>query len=260
TPWASPSVLIDRLEVLADLPYSAVWAHQTLDELRQLTENDRFAARDANARLNHLTALAAKAVELANASEDDHLRAELLRAHWALERRVQCWTLMREIVVASAHSNRFAARVPVDSTSNVMSGQGTEPTELTSLSDQLESYERTRSPRIARAIIERQRLLSQSPDTKEQALADQIEQNYRNANIRVAVTGALLTRYVPQSGSEIQPVHDRIVGTPVNGISHTVTENRVNLLPDDSRWNMGLTANGTVSSDTVANGGSALVR
>ena len=30
TPWATPSVLLDRLEVLADLPYSADWARQTL--------------------------------------------------------------------------------------------------------------------------------------------------------------------------------------------------------------------------------------
>src|SRR4029077_21001375 len=51
-----------------------------------------------------------------------------------------------------------------------------------------------------------------------------------------------------------------IVGTPVHGVSHTIAENRVNLLPDDSRWNMGLTAHGTVSSDTVANGGSAMLR
>jgi hypothetical protein len=259
TPWSAPTVLINRLEVLADLPYSADWAHQALDELRQLTENDRFVATEASARLSHLSALASKAAELANATDDDHLRAELLRAHWGLERRVQCWSLMREIVVASAGSNRFAARVPWGSTSNAMSGQGTEPTDLSSLSDQLESYERTRTPRIARAIIERQRELAQSADTNQQALADQIEQNYRNANIRVAVTAALLSRYVTQPQPEMRPVHDRIVGTPVHGISQTVAESRINLAPDTARWNLGLESNGTVSSDTLANGGSAIL-
>jgi hypothetical protein len=259
TPWSVPTALINRLEVLADLPYSADWAHQTLDELRQLTENDYFGATEASARLSHLTALASKAVELADATDDDHLRAELLRAHWGLERRVQCWSLMRELVVASAGANRFAARVPWSATPNVMSGQGTEPTDLASLSDQLESYERTRTPRIARAILQRQRELAQSTDTNEQALADQIEQNYRNANIRVAVTAALLGRFVTQPEPQNQSVNDRIVGTPVHGMSQTVAESRINLAPDTARWNLGLQSNGTVSSDTLANGGSAVL-
>ena len=119
TPWSPPTSLINRLEVLADLPYSADWAHQTLDELRQLTENDHFSPVEASARLSHLSALATMAVGMAGETDDDHLRAELLRAHWGLDRRVQCWSLMREIVVASANSNRFAARVPWGSTSNV---------------------------------------------------------------------------------------------------------------------------------------------
>jgi hypothetical protein len=123
----------------------------------------------------------------------------------------------------------------------------------------LESYERTRTPRIARAIVERQRQLAESKDTNEQALAEQIEQNYRNANIRVAVTAALLSRYVTQPQPEVLPVNDRIVGTPVHGMSQTVAESRVNLAPDAARWNLGLQSNGTVSSDTLANGGSAVL-
>jgi hypothetical protein len=259
TPWSPPTSLINRLEVLADLPYTADWAHETLDELRQLTENDHFSPVEASARLTHLSALATIAVGMASETDDDHLRAELLRAHWGLDRRVQCWSLMREIVVASANSNRFAARVPWGSTSSVESGQGTEPIELSSLSDQLESYERTRTPRIARAIVERQRILAQSADTNEQALADQIEQNYRNANIRVAVTASLLSRYVSQPQPEFSQVNDRIVGTPVHGMSQTVADARVNLAPDAARWNLGLQSNGTVSSDTLADGGSAVL-
>jgi hypothetical protein len=57
----------------------------------------------------------------------------------------------------------------------------------------------------------------------------------------------------------VQPVRDRIVGTPVYGVSQTVADSQVNLEPDTARWNLGLQSNGTVSSDTLANGGSAVL-
>ena len=61
---------------------------------------------------------------MAEGTDDDCLRAELLRAHWGLNRRLQCWSLMRDIAVASVAENRFAARVPWTGSSNALSGQG----------------------------------------------------------------------------------------------------------------------------------------
>jgi hypothetical protein len=255
SPWSEPTILIRRLEVLAQHPYSADWARQSLDDLRALTEVERPRTSDIAARLEHLQTLTAEALQLANATHDDRLRAELLRSHWGLARRLQCWSLMRDIVVASLAENRFAARVPWDATTNALSGQGTEPADLHSLSDDLEAYERTRTPRLARAIVERQRLLAQSNDDRQRELADQIEQNYRNANVRLALSAAMLERFVPQQQEELSPVHDRIVGTPVRGHSITTAQNKVKLEPDAGRWNMGLESDGTVDSQTVADGG-----
>jgi hypothetical protein len=166
---------------------------------------------------------------------------------------------MRDIVVASRGENRFAARVPWDEAANALAGQGTELADLHSLSDDLEAYERTRAPRLARAIVERQRLLAQSHDARQRELADQIEQNYRNSNVRLALSAEMLERFVPQQQEELGLVRDRIVGTPVRGQSVTTAENRVKLEPDDACWNMGLESDGTVDSQTVADGGQVLI-
>ena len=254
-PWSAPSVLIDRLEVLARHPYTAVWARQTLDDVQALTEVERPRPDAVAAQLGHLQSLAAQSLQLANATNDDRLRAELLRAHWGLVRRLECWSLMRDIVVASLAENRFAARVPWDATTNAMSGQGAELADLHSLSDDLEAYELTRTPRLARAIVERQRLLAQSNDGRQRELAEQIEQNYRNANVRFALSAEMLERFVPQQQEELSPIRERIVGTPVRGHSTTSAENRVKLEPDSGCWNMGLESDGTVDSQTVADGG-----
>ena len=163
---------------------------------------------------------------------------------------------MRDIVVASLAENRFAARVPWDSTTNALSGQGTaEPADLHSLSNDLETYERTRTPRLARAIVQRQRLLAESNDARQRELAEQLEQNYRNANVRLAISAEMLERFVAQQHEEVSPVHDRIAGTPVRGESITSADNKVKLEPDASRWNMGLESDGTVDSQTVADAG-----
>ncbi len=255
TPWCLPDVLVERLEVLAAHPYSADWARQTIDEVRALTQSERPSAAATAARLERLHTLAEQAFTLAEASDDDCLRADLLRAHWGLARRLECWSLMRDIAVASVAENRFAAREPWDETKSVLIGQGTQPADLRSLSVDLEAYERSRSPRLARAILERQRLLAQANDSREHELADQIEQNYRNANVRLALSAELLERFIPKQQSEMSPVHDRIVGTPVRGQSITSSENKVNLEPDPERWHVNLESDGTVDSDTVADSG-----
>ena len=92
-------------------------------------------------------------------------------------------------------------------------------------------------------------------DARQRELANQIEQNYRNANVRLALSAELLQRFVPKQQSEMSPVRDRIVGTPVRGQSITTSENTVHLQPDAERWHVNLESDGTVDSDTVADGG-----
>lgn len=260
SPWCSPTMLLERLEVLTHHPYTNHWAWETIGQLQPLTENRQLRSEEVAARLLRLQTLAAEARELADATNDETLRAELLRAHWGLSRRIACWGLMRDIVVASAAANRFATRLPWEPLPNALAGQGAAPADLQSLSGDLEHYEHTRSPKLARAIVERQRLLAASADLRQRELADQLEQNYRNANVRFAISAAMMERFVEQPEPQFSPVRDRIAGTPVRGRSETFAENNVQLRPDEARWNLGLESQGMVQSNTVADGGQAKVR
>ena len=259
SPWCTPVTLVNRLKLLAGEPCSADWAREALDEVGALTSNDRPSPAAAAHHLALLQALSQEAIRLASSAEDTRLCAELLRAHWGIDRRLQCWSLMRNIAVAAAAKNRFATRVPWNSTANAYAGQGSDAPDLHSLSSDLETYEQNRSPRLARSILKHQVRLAQSPDARQQELARQIEENYRNSNVRVAISAKLIQRFVPKQQNEMRPVRDRIVGTPVRGQSITNSENNVVLHPDTERWHVDLQSTGTVDSDTVADGGQVRV-
>jgi hypothetical protein len=262
-PWCTPTVLMERLAVLSEHPYTNTWAQSTIAELESLTREERPNPAMVAVQLGTLDTLAGQSLALVESTDDDRLRAELLRAHWGLKRRLECWSLMRDIAVASAADNRFAARESTDrsviAVGDAFSGQGTADANLRALSGDLEAYEASRAPRLARAILQRQRLLAQSQQPRQAELANEIEQNYRNANVRLAISGELLQRFVPKQQSEISAVHDRIAGTPVRGQSITNSDNQLRLEPDAQRWHVNLESDGTVDSDTLADGGQVKV-
>ena len=197
---------------------------------------------------------------LAEASDDDVLRAELLRAHWGLERRLDCWSPMREIAARSLAERRMAARSSVISKFSILPGQVVDSVDLASFSANLEAYEQEPTPRLAWEIRQQQHALRSSSDVEQIALANAVEQHYRNANVRMAVTGDLLNRLVSQEMAEMRPVHERIAGTPVRGRSMTYAENRIQLEPDDSRLRLGWETEGTVNSLTHTEGGPATLK
>jgi hypothetical protein len=258
-PWSSPTVLLARLAVLAEHPHSRDWAQVTIAELKSLTSDDHPNPTKAASQLATLESLSTEARTLAEATTDGRLKAELLRAHWGLERRLDCWSLMHDIAVASAAENRFAARETSGAGVDAFAGQGTVDADLHALSTELEAYEAVRAPRLARVIVKRQRLLAESAQPRQQELANEIEQNYRNANVRLAISGELLQRFVPKQQSETSRVHERIAGTPVRGQSVTNSDNHIRLEPDAHRWHVNLETDGTVDSDTVADGGQVKV-
>ncbi|TWT38237.1 hypothetical protein KOR34_32060 [Posidoniimonas corsicana] len=125
------------------------------------------------------------------------------------------------------------------------------------LVNDLELYELKPNPELAERIATRRNLLRRSAAEGHQQLASQIEQNYRNANVRVALAAHLLQRLLPQPQPEAQPVAERIAGTPVRGSALTSTDIRLRLTPDPRAWRITLEARGAVTARTVADGGPA---
>ncbi len=85
-PWCVPQVLFEQIERLSRHPVSAAWAHSTLAQLRTVTQRDRWEQGDVSHLLLGLSQSAEQAKKMANDSDDDRLRVELLRAHWGIAR------------------------------------------------------------------------------------------------------------------------------------------------------------------------------
>ncbi len=254
TIWSRPDLLLSQLERLALQPFAAQWANDTLTQLKTLAEGPRRDAGQTAALLDRLDKSAESAVRLAEQTDNEALCVELLRAHWALERRLDCWTAMRDIRLAAISDTRIASRGPLGPLFRGAADALPSSNHLESLSAGLEAYEQTRDPELGRhvALVEQQ--LRSSSDDLDQALADAVENNYRNANVRVAITADLLNRFVSQQRAEARPVRERIAGTPVRGQSATMSWTRVELQPTIGRWQLALYTQGTVESDTSSVG------
>jgi hypothetical protein len=248
--WSAPDVLLAQIEHLTHYPHSEQWALATLERIRALVEGDRRDRGRSAALLAALSESAAQAVPLAEQSPDERLRVELLRAHWALERRLACWTAMRDIRTAAISRARIAARGSLAPYFQ----NWTPDDELETLSADLESYERFRDPHIGRQVAQSQRQLRSSSSDLDHALAEAVEENYRNANVRVAVTAEMLNRFVAQERVQARPVRERIAGTPVRGHSETTSRSQITFQPTLGRWQMQMRTDGVVESETSSVG------
>ena len=258
-PWCVPQSLFEQLERLSRHPYSATWAQTTLEQLRSITQLDVLDGTHVPVLLLDLSRAAQQAARMAEETGDDRLRVELLRAHWALARRLDCWSLIHDIRIAEKTGARIASRGSLNSLFHdheqpiVPRGDGP-------LTSDLEQYEESRDAELGRRVAQQKQTLEASPDSLDQSLAEAVEQHYRNANVRVAVTDDLINRMLGEPRSEMRPVRDRIAGTPVRGSSHTISESRVSLEPARGHWQIDLQAQGVVQSDTLADGGRARLR
>lgn len=91
-----------------------------------------------------------------------------------------------------------------------------------------------------------------SEDARDTATAQAIQLHYRNANVRLAVSGELLNRLVPEIPATREPVADKILGASISGQSYISNRLQVELIPDPSQVQLRLQTVGTVHSNTVA--------
>jgi hypothetical protein len=252
--WSAPEVLLAQIEYLTHYPYTENWALTTLEQLRALVAEDRRDRGQAAALLAALSESSAAAVELAERANHDRLRVELLRAHWGLERRLDCWTAMRDVRTAAISEARLASRSNAGRFFAGWSMEEATQRKLESLSADLESYERFRDPHVGRRVAQVQRQMRTSTSDLDHALADAVEENYRNANVRVAITDDMLNRFLSQERVQSRPVDERIAGTPVRGQSETVSKSQITLQPAVGRWQMQMKTDGVVESNTSSIG------
>lgn len=276
-----PLTAAAQLDRVAESRELAPWAWAVAYRLRTLgsTSADNRTAHRALVSLSEAADEAfAQAADLSNERE----AAELRRAGYALTRRVATWRAEQSTTLATMRRDnelaRLASRDRLAGARWAMSAKGlgllpgtvlADPVEeprlpatnpVLRVAQRLETYEQRPTSRLARWLATDAARLATSEETDAQQLANSIEQNYRNANVRVAIAADLIERMIPQPEAMTTVVRDRIAGTPVSGRATTTTSLGIRLTPDDSAWRLGIQADGVVKSQTVSRGGPARVR
>ncbi|HEY2826352.1 MAG TPA: hypothetical protein VGJ04_02035 [Pirellulales bacterium] len=121
----------------------------------------------------------------------------------------------------------------------------------------IEQYENSGLPTDARYVATALRRLNWSAAEQDRQIAHQLDEHYRNANIRIALTATFFNRMVPEQPVANGVVNDTILGAWVNGTSKTNAQLSVKLIPDPKRLHLWFDAQGTVDSSTLSTSGPA---
>jgi hypothetical protein len=153
--------------------------------------------------------------------------------------------------------HEFLSRPPFCQLVESLRPSGHDPVDLGGLVAALEERESRDGSLVANQIADMYQILRWSADNTQVQLAEAVNDNYRNANVRVALSAELLNRFVPPPQIMAEPVVDNIRGADVVGRSESMARLRIVLLPDRLRWRMGLEAHGDVASETESSKGPA---
>ena len=132
-----------------------------------------------------------------------------------------------------------------------------EPVDYQSLLVDLERYELDFDSQVARRIAHNYQILRWSRDAGVVRVAELLNAFYRNANVRVALSGQLINRLLPPPQQTNEESYDNILDADVHSYSQATTSLNVSLIPDRRRWQIGLEANGQVYSDSESRKGIA---
>ncbi len=121
----------------------------------------------------------------------------------------------------------------------------------------VERYEQTLSAKDAKGVAHGFQVLRWSTNEAEMRLAQPLNDHYRNANVRVAISASLINRVLPDEHATVENVDDVIHSARVSGHSQTSSRLRVFLVPDRWQWRLGLEAKGDVAAQTESRKGPA---
>ncbi|MDX1945935.1 MAG: hypothetical protein SFU86_11100 [Pirellulaceae bacterium] len=109
--WAYPAGLIEQLNVLsATLPEAGNWARRAKAEAEHLAHIEQLGSSAAGESLDRLAGLAAEARTIARTLPTDQARSQMLRAGYAIVRRLEIW----DQVHAAAKRGKLAVAPVLD--------------------------------------------------------------------------------------------------------------------------------------------------
>ena len=135
----------------------------------------------------------------------------------------------------SPQQKRFAAMGPLAALTTELRRLTSESVDPAALLEHLEQYEASRLPSDSRRLADDLHSFGVASTKEQRRLGESLDANYRNANMRIAISAELMNRLIPPQPVEYAPVRDTVMGMPVRGTSLTSSEVTVRLLPDPRR-------------------------
>lgn len=226
---------------LAPIDWQAV--RHSIEKLQDLTaEAENGEAWDSFLELATLAEIAAR--------EPEQLKEE--------ERTLACYVLLNlQVDDVSEEQREFLESDELSDYRAALRMIVTEPIDTSEWISLLEAFERTNSPKAGELLAIERLKLSVSSQPEQVELARKVEEAYCGPNVRIAVTGYLLNRMLPDREPEYQWVRDTVLGHPVQGRSRTSAEVGLALIPDSRRMRAALTVDGLVSASTSSTAGPA---
>lgn len=89
-----------------------------------------------------------------------------------------------------------------------------------------------------------------SENKKSAAVASAINDYYRNANLRMAVSAELLDQLLPDVPARTTQIRQTLVGMPVRGTGTVNSQLGLQLVPTTGSWNLLLNSRGTIAANT----------
>ncbi len=133
-----------------------------------------------------------------------------------------------------------------------------QPIDYRQLLSDLELLEQDPINRVRYSLASSVQVLRLADEKNQQAVAGALNDHYRNANIRLAIAGSLIERFLPEESYQTRPVQQRILGANTSGDSVVRTEMGLKLIPDENAWHVTLGVQGDLTSATRSSKGPAV--
>ncbi|WP_345685323.1 hypothetical protein [Novipirellula caenicola] len=129
-----------------------------------------------------------------------------------------------------------------------------------SLLNQIEHQESNEIDTVSLEIAEAVQTLRHADNPVAVQVAAAIDSHYRNANVRLAISQAMLQRMLPTIDPQTIPVRTQMLGSRVRGTSHVQSKLSVQLLPSPNHWQLDLQTTGNVRTQSVGFNGPVALR
>ncbi|MCY2975164.1 MAG: hypothetical protein NTW52_10920 [Planctomycetota bacterium] len=172
---------------------------------------------------------------------------------------VTAQTFLNRVLFAQVSSvqREFLDSSSVRQLATLLQPMAASPVDFRSLLSDLEMLEADSEHRARISLVSAMHSLRYAEDPDQVAVSQAIEKNYRNSNVRIALSAALINRLLPKDKLTKRPVHQIILGADTRGTSDINTTLQVKLIPDPNAWNLQLALDGKVQSSTRSSRGPA---